>query len=84
MNHKNHGPLHGLLMMLCCLLPIVALIFFAPQFKSSFGGANLTWLFLLACPLMHVLMMFGMRDKGQNCHGEDNNKAKEQKASPVE
>lgn len=84
MNHKKHG----LLMMLCCLAPILALMLFAPQLKNLSGGAlNLSWLILLACPLMHIGMMFFMRDKGGSCHGHgenDEKQAKEQKVSTVE
>jgi len=67
-DNKKHGRLHGWLMMLCCLAPLLALMFFAPQLKNL-GGANLSWLFLLACPIMHIGMMFFMRDKGGSCHG---------------
>ena len=86
MNNKRHGGLHGLLMMLCCILPILALMFFLPQLKNNFAGSNLSWLFLLACPLMHILMMWGMKDKGGSCHGDEGNakQNKERNASVTE
>ncbi|KJS88762.1 MAG: hypothetical protein JM58_00340 [Peptococcaceae bacterium BICA1-8] len=72
MNHnKKHGAFHGLLMLICCLAPILLLVLFAPQLKSfaASGGTNLYWLFLLLCPIMHIGMMFFMKDKGGSCHG---------------
>jgi len=66
MNKK--GLLHGLLMLACCLIPMLALFAFLPQIKSNTAGFNWSWLFFLACPLMHILMMRGMHGKGENCH----------------
>ena len=76
MNHGKHGPLHGILMILCCLIPIAALLFFTPQLKNLIPGVNLSYLVILLCPLMHVLMMVFMRDK-DSCHG-DTKKEEEQ------
>lgn len=70
---KKKGFLHGLLMMACCIVPMLALVAFLPQIKNTASGFNWSWLFLLACPLMHVFMMKGMMgDKG--CHGQENEK----------
>ncbi|KJS19514.1 MAG: hypothetical protein VR72_18310 [Clostridiaceae bacterium BRH_c20a] len=71
MNHnKKHGVFHGLLMLICCLAPILLLVLFAPQLRNlAGGGSNLYWLILLLCPLMHIGMMFFMKDKGGSCHG---------------
>jgi hypothetical protein len=59
---------HGLLMMLCCLLPI-AIIAGLPLFGIK--GGILSSLVFLLCPLMHVGMMFMMGKSGSNgsCHG---------------
>ncbi|GAA0178304.1 hypothetical protein SH2C18_13790 [Clostridium sediminicola] len=53
MNHKKHG----VLMMLCCLLPIL-LIMGLPLF--GFKGVSFSYLIFLLCPLMHVGMMLFM------------------------
>lgn len=69
MNKK--GLLHSLLMMACCLIPMLALVAFLPQIKSATSGYNWSWLFFLVCPLMHILMMKGMHGKGESCHGSE-------------
>ncbi|MFZ5944896.1 MAG: DUF2933 domain-containing protein [Bacillota bacterium] len=69
-HNKKHGAFHGLLMLICCLAPILILVLFAPQLKNlAAGGTNLSWLILLLCPIMHIGMMFFMKDKGGSCHG---------------
>lgn len=60
-NHTHEGQprrglSHGLIMFLCCLIP-VALLFGAAAF--GYRGA-LAWGMLLLCPLGHLLMMRGM------------------------
>lgn len=69
-NKHNHGGMmkHGLMMMLCCLIPIV-LIAGLPLFGIK-GGLSSSLIFLL-CPLMHIGMMFMMRKNGNKdaCHG---------------
>lgn len=54
---------HWLIMLLCCLLPVVAigaiLLFDVPVSTVLFAGL------LLFCPLSHLLMMFWM---GRNHH----------------
>lgn len=68
MNKK--GFLHSILMMACCLIPMLAVFAFLPQIKSTAAGFNWSWLFLLACPLMHIFMMRGMHGgKEESCHG---------------
>lgn len=52
--HMNHG----LMMILGCLLPIL-FISALPLFGIR-GGAGLSFLAFLFCPLMHVGMMFMM------------------------
>jgi len=73
---KKKGFLAGLLMMACCIVPLLALAAFLPQIKStaSASGFNWSWLIMLACPLMHILMMKGMMGHGESCHGKENKK----------
>ncbi|KDR96677.1 hypothetical protein SAMN02745945_00071 [Peptoclostridium litorale DSM 5388] len=72
---KNHMK-HGLLMMLCCLLPIV-IIAGLPLFGIRSG--ILSSLAFLICPLMHVGMILMMRKSGNSgtCCGDKNNSANE-------
>lgn len=66
------SSLHGLLMVACCIVPMLAFIVLLPLVKANASGFNWTWLLFLLCPLMHLLMMRGM---GENkCH---ENKKKE-------
>ena len=62
---------HGLMMMLCCLIPIV-LIAGLPLFGIK--ATSLSGLIFLLCPLMHIGMMFMMAKsgKGGSCHGNKN------------
>ena len=54
-DHSSHGQRHLLLMLVCCLIPVVALaaiyLFRIPV------PTVLTYAVLLLCPLSHVLMM---------------------------
>lgn len=77
-DNKKHNQMYGWLMMLCCLVPILAFMFFAPQLKNL-GGGNLSWLFLLVCPIMHIGMMFFMKDMGGSCHGNHSHTKEESK-----
>lgn len=52
---KGHGK-HLILMILCCLLMPVIVLFAIPKLGIS---ANLSWLGLL-CPIMMVVMMIPM------------------------
>jgi len=56
---KNDGhKSHGILMLLCCLLPIVLLGVLSSVNLQSPGVKNiLSGLLILACPLGHLLMM---------------------------
>lgn len=42
----------------------IAAIIFLPRLLPSLGG-NVIWLFLLACPLMHLFMMKGHGHNGK-------------------
>jgi len=73
-NKGGHMMKHGLMMMLCCLIPIV-LIAGLPLFGLKAGA--LTGLIFLLCPLMHIGMMVFMlkgRKNNSSCHGQDENK----------
>jgi len=55
---------HTLLMVICCLLPVVALgIFLA----FGFTGRSLFFLLILLCPLSHLFLMRG-HGKGEKNH----------------
>jgi len=51
----NNGMKHGLMMILCCALPLL-LILVLPLI----GFKNISWtaVIFLLCPLMHIGMMF--------------------------
>lgn len=76
-NQDNANPkpgpkknkLHGVLMLLCCLLPIAALAFF--NYRGGLGGIvgkAVPYLIILLCPLSHLLMMAFMRGDKEKCH----------------
>ncbi len=67
---------HGLLMLLCCLIPI-ALVAAIGAFGLSLSGLGSTVIALM-CPLMMIVMMFAMARGGHDqsgsqqpsCHSE--------------
>lgn len=67
---NEHMMKHGLIMMLCCLIPIL-LIAGLPLFGIKAGA--LSGLIFLLCPLMHVVMMFMMMKgrSGKTCHARN-------------
>jgi len=70
-NQSHKGIMkHGLMMMLCCLIPIL-IIAGLPLFGIE-GGFSSSLVFLL-CPLMHIGMMFMMRKNGKesSCHSDN-------------
>jgi len=75
MNKK--GFLHGLMMMACCIVPIIALLAFSPLLRGNGSGFNWSWLFILLCPLMHIFMMKGMMGNKGSCHGNEEEKDKD-------
>lgn len=66
------------MMILCiaaCAIPIMLLLIFS-------GNANISWLALLACVGMHLVMMKMM--PGHSCHKETKSDHQETKARPNE
>lgn len=51
-------------------IAVVAAVLVLPRLFSNLGGNSLVWLFVLACPLMHIFMMKG---HGQG-HNENSDK----------
>ena len=45
---------HTLIMLLCCLIPVVI---FAVLWATGFSSSNLILAVVLLCPLLHLLMM---------------------------
>jgi hypothetical protein len=66
MDHKNgkHGG-HMWMMLLSCAVMLLSAFF------GLRNGFSIGWLMILACPLIHILMMRGMmgHDK-DDCHRE--------------
>lgn len=72
---KAHGKKHGLLMLLCCLIPVM-IVALLPRLGFNLGPlAKLApFAVFLICPLMHVgMMFFMMKGKKGSCHdgGQD-------------
>ena len=64
---KERKHNHGLMMLLCCVVPLVLLIIAINFFGLS--RSYLTWFILLLCPIMHFFMMRDMHKKGKDkCH----------------
>lgn len=71
--HEGHGRGPGmLLMLLCCLLPIILIAGFlvkgggltgSARANGGAGFGGFSWLILLLCPLMHIFMMGRPGDK---------------------
>ncbi|ABR49414.1 hypothetical protein Amet_3277 [Alkaliphilus metalliredigens QYMF] len=70
MNHNHGGKKHGMLMMLCCLIPLVAIVLL-PRLGFELGpiGRFAPYALFLICPIMHigmiVFMFKGKKDDGQ-------------------
>ncbi len=58
---------HGLMMIICCGLPLLLLI--GAVYFFGLSKSYLYWFILLLCPLMHYLMMKYMH--GDKKDGED-------------
>lgn len=71
-NRNSKGLLkYGVLMMLCCMLPI--LIILGLPLIGMQGGILSSLVFIL-CPLMHIGMIFMMKKSHNNkdCHHQQN------------
>ena len=71
---KEHGKKHGLMMILCCLIPVI-LLAFLPRLGINIGPfARLApFAVFLLCPLMHFgMMFFMMKGKEGNNHCTEN------------
>ncbi len=51
--HQSHGAKHMITMMMCCFLPIIAIVVIATIFPAS---SYLTFAFILICPLSMIMM----------------------------
>ena len=74
MHKDNHHKYHGLIMLLCCLVPIL-LIAALPLLKGSSSSLKslLGFGIFLLCPLMHIFMMKKIHEniKTSKTHTED-------------
>ncbi len=72
---REHGKKHGLLMLLCCLIPVL-LIAFLPRLGINLGPFSRLAPFavFLLCPLMHLGMMFFMV-KGKQQNNDQNDRS---------
>ena len=70
-DHQQRGmsSRHGLLMLICCLIPIIAIA--AIRLLNIPLNGVLYVVLLLLCPLSHVLMMSGMRKHQHGSSRED-------------
>lgn len=66
MSGYSIGSRHGLIMLLCCLIPLAA-IFLVSVFSIPLDSLGTVALILL-CPLLHIFMMKGMG--GHHAQGE--------------
>jgi uncharacterized membrane protein len=71
-DHQQRGmsSKHGLLMLICCLIPVIA-IGAVTLFDIPVKGVLYLALVLL-CPLSHLLMMDGLRKRQHKTASEDN------------
>jgi hypothetical protein len=71
-DHQQRGMIgrHGLLMLICCLIPIIA-IGAVRLFDIPLKGVLYVGLLLL-CPLSHVLMMGGLLRRRHGSANDDN------------
>ncbi|HBV87118.1 MAG TPA: hypothetical protein DEF42_10820 [Desulfosporosinus sp.] len=78
MKNKGDHKSHGLLMLLCCLVPIILLGILSSLNLPSSGMKNvLSVLLVLACPLGHLLMMKFMVNNHKHLKEEMGEKRKE-------
>lgn len=68
MNQRSISGKHGVIMLLCCLVPLAA-IFMVSVLGISLSSLGTTALVLL-CPLMHLFMMRGMGGHNHGSQGQ--------------
>ena len=66
---------HFLLMIVCCLIPVVLIFGLLSIFKAS--GNYLFWAIILLCPLLHIFMMRGHK------HNNPREREKSEKAKAL-
>lgn len=64
-DHPKHH--HGIVMLLLCLIPMGLIFMWLLLDKTGRSSVSpLTYVVFLLCPLMHVLMMFGLFKSHKN------------------
>ena len=63
---------HGLMMLLCCGIPLVLLI--TAIYFFGLSNKYIYWIILLSCPLMHFFMMKDMHKRQSQNEGEEKGK----------
>ncbi len=63
---------HGLMMLLCCGIPL--LLLYGAVYFFGLSKSYLFWFIILLCPLMHFWMMRDMHKKKPQEEGEENGK----------
>ncbi|MGE5619195.1 MAG: DUF2933 domain-containing protein [Sphingomonadaceae bacterium] len=68
--HQHSGNRHMMIMLLCCLIPMVAV--FAVTILNIPLSSLATYALVALCPLLHIFMMKGMLGRGKqdqpSCH----------------
>ena len=62
---RRHANKHSLIMLLCCLIPLVIIVVL---WAVGVSGGYLFLSVLLLCPLLHFVMMRGMNDGSGHDH----------------
>ena len=68
--NQKHGPSHMLIMLICCLVPILLILALV---KFGISSRTLFLLLILLCPLGHFFMMRGGH-KGHKQEGHNQDK----------
>ena len=70
---KQH---HGLMMILCCAVPLIVL--FTAVYAFGVSRSYLYWTVLLLCPLMHFFMMRDMHGGKESAGSREGGKPKKE------
>lgn len=57
--HDQRHNKHGILMLICCLVPVIAIVFLS---ANGLDQTELLFLAIMLCPLLHIIMMVKMRN----------------------